>query len=192
MKTKDAFIKHYIMGPPTKYEKEKHIGLLFEVFNKGEGVAAFLDEAAVSKQTFYNWLKIHKEFAAAYEGAINLSQRQWETYPLNKSDFNYPYWSIMMRNRFGFGKSRFKIADKKNAKEMMQTAKEHLDEDMITVNDYSAIINSAKVQAIIDGECSDTESYRPSTREALVEKKALLEDIIEKKKLLNKALVKKN
>ena len=84
-----------------------------------------------------------------------------------------------MRNRFGYGKSRFKIADNKNAKEMMQTAKEHLDKDMITVNDYTAIVNSAKMQAIIDGECNDTEVYRPSTREELLEKKALLENIVE-------------
>ena len=70
-----------------------------------------------------------------------------------------------------------KIADNKNAKEMMQTAKEHLDEDMITVNDYTAIVNSAKMQAIIDGECNDTEVYRPSSREELLEKKVLLENI---------------
>ena len=191
MKTKNAFIKYYTAGQPTKYDKEKHIGLLFDIFSKGEGVTAFLDEAAVSKRTFYDWLKAHKEFAQAYEGALNRSQRQWEAYPLNIPNLNIPYWSIIMRNRFGFGKSRFKIADKKNAKEMMQTAKEHLDEDMITVNDYTAIVNSAKVQAIIDGECSDTEVYRPSTREELLEKQALLEDIIEKKKLLKKAVVKK-
>ena len=67
---------------------------------------------------------------------------------------------------------------------MMKAAKEHLDEDMITVNDYTAIVNSAKMQAIIDGECKDTEVCRPSTREELLEKKALLEDIIEKRKRL--------
>ena len=179
MMIKDNFVKHYRAGKPTKYDEEKHIGLLFDTFNKGEGVAAFLDEAAISKQTFYDWLKAHKEFAAAYEGALNRSQRKWELYPLKNSDFNYPYWSIIMRTRFGFGKSRFKIADKKNAKEMMQAAKEHLDEDMITVNDYTAIVNSAKMQAIIDGECNDTEVYRPSSREELLEKKALLENIVE-------------
>ena len=180
MKTKDNFIKHYKEGKPTKYDKEKHIGLLFDVFNKGEGVAAFLDEAVVSKQTFYDWLKAHKEFAEAYEGAINRSHRQWEAYPLLKnSNFNFPYWSMIMRNRFGYGRSRFKLSDKKKAAEMMQTAKEHLHKDMITVNDYTAIVNSAKMQAIIDGECNDTEVYRPSTREELLEKKALLENIVE-------------
>jgi hypothetical protein len=34
------------------------------------------------------------------------------------------------------------------------------------------------MQAIIDGECNDTEVYRPSTREELLEKKALLENIV--------------
>ena len=181
MMIKDNFVKHYRAGKPTKYEEEKHIGLLFDVFSKGEGVAAFLDEAAISKQTFYDWLKAHKEFAAAYEGALNRSHRQWEAYPLNNAGFNFPYWSMIMRTRFGFGKSRFKLSDKKNAKEMMQAAKEHLDEDKITVHDYIAIVNSAKTQAIIDGECPDEEKvYRPSTREELLEKKALLEGIVEK------------
>ena len=179
MKNKDDFTKYYTAGKPTKYDKEQHIGLLFSVFNNGEGVAAFLDEAAISKQTFYNWLKAHKEFAAAYEGAINRSHRRWEVFPLKNPDFNFPYWSMIMRNRFGYGRSRFKLSDKKKAADMMQAAKEHLDEDNITINDYTAIVNSAKTQAIIDGEYNEEDkTYRPSTIEELLEKKALLENIV--------------
>jgi hypothetical protein len=177
---KEDFIKHITSGQPTKYDKKKHIGLLFDVFNRGEGVMAFCADAAISQSTFFLWLQKHKELKEAYDIVINIAGRKWELYPLKKDfDINFTYWSTIMRNRFGFGKSRFKIADKKNAKEMMQTAKEHLDEDMITVNDYTAIVNSAKMQAIIDGECNDTEVYRPSSREELLEKKALLENIVE-------------
>ena len=187
MMIKDNFVKHYRAGKPTKYDEEKHIGLLFDIFNKGEGVAAFLDEAAISKQTFYDWLKAHKEFAAAYEGAINRSHRRWEDLPSKNPDFNFPYWSMIMRNRFGYGRSRFKLSDKKKAADMMQAAKEHLDEDNITINDYTAIVNSAKTQAIIDGEYNEEDkTYRPSTREELLEKKALLENIVESQTKIKK------
>ena len=176
---KEEFIKRITSGQPTKYDKEKHIGLLFDIFSKGEGVMAFCADAMISQNTFFLWLKKHKELKEAYDIAINIAGRPWEAYPLKTSNFNFPYWSMIMRNRFGYGRSRFKLSDKKKAAEMMQTAKEHLDKDMITVNDYTAIVNSAKMQAIIDGECNDTEVYRPSTREELLEKKALLENIVE-------------
>ena len=60
MITNDDFIKDCISYKPTKYDKEKHIGIMIDVFSNGEGVAAFLDEASICKQTFYNWLKAHK------------------------------------------------------------------------------------------------------------------------------------
>ena len=92
-----------------------------------------------------------------------------------------------MRNRFGYGRSRFKLSDKKKAADMMQAAKEHLDEDNITINDYTAIVNSAKTQAIIDGEYNEEDkTYRPSTREELLEKKALLENIVESQTKIKK------
>ena len=178
---KEEFIKRITSGQPTKYDKEKHIGLLFDIFSKGEGVMAFCADAMISQNTFFLWLKKHKELKEAYDIAINIAGRQWEAYPLKNSNFNFPYWSMIMRNRFGYGRSRFKLSDKKKASEMMQAAKEHLDEDNITINDYTAIVNSAKMQAIIDGECIEEEKiYRPSTREELLEKKALLENIVEK------------
>ena len=181
MITEDNFIERCKEGKPTKYEGERHLRLIFNVFNKGEGVMTFCAEALITKPTFYEWLKVHKEFKEAYDIAINIAGRQWEAYPLKNSNFNFPYWSMIMRNRFGYGRSRFKLSDKKKASEMMQAAKEHLDEDNITINDYTAIVNSAKMQAIIDGECIEEEKiYRPSTREELLEKKALLENIVEK------------
>lgn len=193
MITKKEFVKNIKEGRSrlATYNAEKHIALLYDLFTNGEPVSAFCAKTGIAQSTFFEWKNTYPEFKEAYDIAINFAETYWHKLPANDPNFNFPYWVINMRNRFGFGKSRFKIADKKNAKEMMQTAKEHLDEDMITVNDYTAIVNSAKTQAIIDGECSDTEVYRPSTREELLEKQALLEDIIEKKKLLNKAVVKK-
>jgi hypothetical protein len=180
MINEEEFIKNILRGKPTKYDKEKHIRLLSTTFKKGEGVMAFCADASISQRTFYYWLKAHKEFGEAYDIVINQAGRKWELYPLNpKINIEFPYWTMIMRNRFGYGKSRFNLAGKKTAKEMMQAAKEHLDDNMITTKDYSTIVDSAKMQAIIDGECNDTEVYRPSTREELLEKKALLENIVE-------------
>ena len=182
MITKKEFIESVRegRGRPVTYDKEKHVALLYDLFTKGKPVSAFCAEANIAKCTFFEWKNIHPEFKEAYDRAINFAETYWHEMPSNEPEFNYPYWSINMRNRFGFGKSKFKLSDKKKAAEMMQAAKEHLDEDNITINDYTAIVNSAKMQAIIDGECNDTEVYRPSTREELLEKKALLENIVEK------------
>lgn len=168
-------------GRPVTYDKEKHTSLLYDLFTKGKPISAFCAEANIAQCTFFEWKNIHPEFKEAYDRAINFAETYWHEMPANDPNFNFPYWAINMRNRFGFGKSRFKLADKKKATEMMQAAKEHLDEDKITVHDYVAIVNSAKTQAIIDGECPDEEKvYRPSTREELLEKKALLEGIVAK------------
>jgi hypothetical protein len=163
----DEFLKHITAGRPTSYDTDVHIRLLYKVFTTGGDVMSFCADAMIGKKTFYDWLKKHQEFKEAYDIMVNYAGAKWELYPLNpKIKIEFPYWSMIMRNRFGYGKSKFKIAETKNAKEMMQAAKEHLDEDQITINDYTAIANSAKTQAIIDGECSDDEKlYRPSTIE---------------------------
>lgn len=187
MITKTEFIKSIKdgRGRPVTYDAEKHVALLYDLLTKGKAISAFCAEANIAQSTFFEWKNIYPEFKEAYDRAINFAETYWHEMPANDPNFNFPYWAINMRNRFGFGKSRFKLADKKKATEMMQAAKEHLDEDKITVHDYIAIVNSAKTQAIIDGECPDEEKVcRPSTREELLEKKALLEGIVEKQRLL--------
>lgn len=141
--------KHIKSGHPTKYDESKHIELLLEVFNRGEGVMAFCKEAFIVKDTFYTWLRKHKMFNIAYEFAKNLGGSLWENMPINR-EVNLVYWTSIMRNRFGYGKSKFKISSAKTAKELLQSAKEHLDRDMITIHDFNAIVNSAKMQELID------------------------------------------
>jgi hypothetical protein len=156
MTNKEEFVKHILGGKPTKYDKEKHIGLLYTTFDKGEAIMAFCADARIGQRTFYDWLKAHKEFGEAYDIIINQAGRKWELYPINpKVNMEFPYWSMIMRNRFGYGRSRFNLAGKKTAKEMMQAAKEHLDDNLITTKDYSTIVDSAKTQALIDTKTDD-------------------------------------
>lgn len=161
MVNEEEFIKNILGGKPTKYDKEKHIRLLSATFKKGEGVMAFCADAKISQRTFYYWLKAHKEFGEAYDIVINIAGRKWESYPLNpKVNIEFPYWIMIMRNRFSFGKSRFNLASKKTAKEMMQAAKEHLDDNMITTKDYSTIVDSVKTQVLIDTKTDDIEDNK--------------------------------
>jgi hypothetical protein len=168
---KEDFVKRISSGQPTKYDPKKHIGLLFDVFNKGEGVMAFCADAMISQKTFFSWLKKHREFSEAYNVIINQAGRKWESYPIDpKVNIEFSYWSIIMRNRFGYGKSRFNLADKKTAKEMMQAAKEHLDDNMISTKDYSSIVDSAKTQALIDTQIID-EKLKDNNLNITIERK---------------------
>ena len=186
MSQADKFYKHISSGQPTKYEETKHIKLLFELFSEGKDVASFCARSWINHDTFFVWLKKHTRFKKAYDVARKIAQEKWEEIPFTNPNFNFPHWHLIMRNRFGLSKSKINLSEKKKATEMMQSAKDHLSEDKITVSDYTAIVNSAKVQAIIDGEVfEEGKIERPSTKEELLEKKALLEDIIETQKKLN-------
>ena len=185
---KKKFIDRYKKGLKTAYDADTHIGLLFDIYSVGGGLAAYLDEAKITKHVFYRWQSEHQDFKEAYEAALNMSMRIWEEYPKTAPNFNLQYWHAIMRNRFKYGKSKFKISKTKTAKDLVQSAKVHLDSDDITIVDYSALVNSAKVQAIIDGDCSNSDIYVQSTKEELLEKKAILESIVERQKKIQSKL----
>lgn len=109
MKTKDDRVKHFKSCKPTKYDVDKHLGIMNDVFSEGGDVTAFCTQALIAKTTFYDWLKTYKEFKFAYDIMINIACEKWENYPKDIPDFNIPYWSIIMRNRFGYGKPKVRI-----------------------------------------------------------------------------------
>jgi len=186
MKTKDDFIKRYTAGRPTKYDQKKHIGLLFNVFKEGEGVAAFLDEAAVSKQTFYDWLKAHPEFKEAYEGAINCSQRKWETHPKDNPDFNFPYWSMIMRTRFGYGKPKVRIVKDATPIARMSAIWEGLEEGELSAQEATQLSSVARTQAEILGnqslELEPLKQYTQEEKEAQIKEMQKIIDYAERNK----------
>ena len=180
MKTKKNFIQHYTVGKPTKYEQEKHIGLLFELFSAGENVAAFLAEAAVSRQTFYNWIKAHKEFAEAYEGAVNICQRAWEKYPQDNPDFNIPYWAAMMRNRFSYGKSRVRKAKDNTPLARIEAVWTDLEEGNISGPEATQFMSVVKTQAdILNSSSQEAEEFKLDSHEEVMRNIEKLEDSIE-------------
>jgi hypothetical protein len=99
-----------IDGLPTKYDPEKQIPILQDLFMNGDNIAAFCSEIEISRDTFYNWVNLHPEFAEAYKQAHEHAFKWYEMVgkigirdPLN---FNSVAWSMQMRNRFGMADKR--------------------------------------------------------------------------------------
>lgn len=176
---KEKFIKHITSGQPTKYIKEKHIGLLFDTFDQGEGVMAFCAEALISQTTFFNWLKKYKEFKEAYDTVINIAGRQWEDFPRQNPDFNFPYWSTIMKNRFCLGKSRIHIDKKSEPLEMFETIKQGLSDQEISVQDAVQLTIIAKNEADIK---------KGVTEDKVVSEQISIEEALEIAAKLDKAI----
>lgn len=182
MKTKDDFIKHCTAGQPTKYDKKKHIGILFDVFSEGEGVAAFCAEAFISQSTFFLWLQKHKEFKECYDIVINIAGRQWEAYPKNNPDFNLSYWSAIMRNRFGYGKPKVRIVKDATPIARMNAIWDGLEEGELSGQEAIQLASVARTQAdILANQKQGTEPFELETKEEIMAKVYAIQKVIDYK-----------
>ncbi len=189
MITSDDFVKHITSGQPTKYREEKHIKLLLNIFSNGEGIAAFCAEALISQKTFFLWVKTHQEFKEAYDIAINIAARKWEAYPLRNADINYPYWSTIMRNRFGYGKSKFTLSEDKTPLSIVDSVLTGLENGELTAQEANQVANLAVTKANIKANetiDSQTSTIR-ETRESLMEKIDKIQKVIDYAKSEKKA-----
>jgi hypothetical protein len=109
-----------ISGVIVKYHPEVHIPLLLALFMDGKDIAAFCAGAEIGRITFFDWVKKHKAFAAAYEDAQELARQFYERIGVENygnPTFNSGLWALNMRNRFGYTNERkLKIAKLKAAK----------------------------------------------------------------------------
>lgn len=188
---KEKLLKQVTSGRPSKYVQEQHIGLLFDVFDQGEGIMAFCAEALISQKTFFNWLKKYKEFKEAYDIVINIAGRQWEKLPRENPDFNFPYWSTIMRNRFGFGKSRIHLDKEAIPLEMFKVIKQGLTDQEISIQDAVQLTTIAKNEA--DVKKGVIEDKAVSEQISIEEAKALaleLDQTLQKLDLLEKNMKK--
>jgi hypothetical protein len=180
MKIKNDLIKHFKSCKPTKYDAEKHLGIMIDVFSEGEGVMAFCDEALISKDTFYEWLKTHKEFKTAYEVIINRAGRQWETYPKTAPDFNFPYWSMIMRNRFGYGKPKVRIVKDATPLERMDAIWDGIEKGELSTQEATQLGSLVTVQNnILNGQPLESEQFKRDTREELMDKISAIQKVID-------------
>lgn len=182
MITKDDFIKHCTAGNPTKYDQEKHISLIFKIFNEGESVAAFCAEALIAKSTFYEWLRVNKEFKDAYDIMINTAQKIWEDYPKNNPDFNFPYWSTIMRNRFGYGKPKVRIVKDATPLARMNAIWEGLEEGELSGQEATQLSSVATAHYnILTNQSQESEQFKLETKEEIMAKVYAIQKVIDYK-----------
>lgn len=99
-------------GRPTKYSK-KICDLLPYLFSNGESVSEVCAYLDITKETFYQWEKDHKEFSDSYKKGLELSEAWWTRLgragATGKAKINPATWIFNMKNRHGW-------ADKKEVK----------------------------------------------------------------------------
>jgi len=182
MITEDNFLKRCKETKQTKYEGERHIRLIFDVFSKGEGVMAFCAEALIGRQTFYDWLKAHQEFKKAYDIATNIAGRKWEEMPAINPDFNFPYWSTIMRNRFGYGKAKVRIVKDATPLKRLDSIWEGLEEGELSGQEATQLSSLATAHYnILTNQPQESEQFKLETKEEIMAKVHAIQNIINHK-----------
>lgn len=92
------------MPAPAKYKKE-YAQIAGLILSKGDSIAAVCAEIEITRQTFYDWKKIHPEFADAVEIGLLKAQVVWETIGRGGIEGHYEKfgatpWIFTMKNRF--------------------------------------------------------------------------------------------
>lgn len=131
--------QNLIQGKKVKYDEPVHINILLISFDSGRDIAAFCAAANISRDTFHRWRREHQNFSDAYDIAIEKARAWWEEYPriCNGPEFNVTYWSMVMRNRFGYTEHRrVKVSGLK--KEQNFTEQHQCIVDMLTNGETTA------------------------------------------------------
>lgn len=184
MITKKEFIESVKEGPgrPVTYNKEKHVALLYDLFTKGKPVSAFCAEANIAKCTFFEWKNIHPEFKEAYDRAINFAETYWHEMPANDPNFNFPYWVINMRNRFGFGKPKVRIVKDATPIARMNAIWDGLEEGELSAQEATQLSSVARTQAdILANQKQGTEPFELETKEEIMAKVYAIQKVIDYK-----------
>jgi hypothetical protein len=183
MKNKEDVIKRIRAGNPTKYRPEIHLKLLLDIFGEGEGPMAFCAEAAIGQTTFHLWLRTHKEFKETHDVAINLAGRIWEKYPKDNPDFGYPYWYAIMRNRFGYGKSRVRKAKDNTPLARIEAIWKGCEEGELSGQETTPLVAVVRAQAdILDKQSYEPGEHKVETAEAIMETVNAIQKVLDSRK----------
>jgi hypothetical protein len=171
MTSKETFVKHFEKWRPTLYNEAKHIALLYEVFAEEESVYAFCDEALITRKTFYNWLTAHEKFKEAYDIALCIGARKFEKYPKTAVNFNYPYWSAVMKNRYQYFKTRIETKHKETPANRLEAVWHGISNGELSIQEATQLASLAVTQANIEnGTTDNSNSIRQMSTEQLKEK----------------------
>src|SRR5579872_2600981 len=91
-------------GRPTKYTDEMP-ELLYNAMKAGKSVVRFCSDQDISNDTFYEWLKVHKEFSEAFAVSKMKCEAHWEEWlieNMRNKDCNSVLIKMFFTNRFGW------------------------------------------------------------------------------------------
>ena len=93
------------LGPKEIYNPKVHDKAVKETFSKGLFQEDFCETYDICRATFYNWIKKYPSFKEAVEKGKTHGEAKWARMPLKfqQKTFSYPYWSSIMKNKFGWG-----------------------------------------------------------------------------------------
>ena len=144
-------------GAQTKYEKKIHIQKLLNLFSTGANISSFCAEVEICRDTFYEWVKKHKDFREAFKIAEQLALEWFESEALRRMDdpsFNLALWSLIMKNRFGLTNERkVKIQRMKNANtplDQMKVLRYEISEGGLTAAETTHMANFVATGVKID------------------------------------------
>lgn len=91
-------------GRPTKYKPEMCESAL-ELFKEGASISEICLELDICRDTFYEWLKKHEDFADTVKRGLQFSKGWWERLgrkgAAGLAEVNQVLWFMNMKNRFG-------------------------------------------------------------------------------------------
>ncbi len=182
MTSKEEFVQHFKRGTPTLYNEDKHTALLHEIFAKGESIYAFCAEAFITRKTFYNWLTAHEKFKEAYDIALCIGAREFEKYPQTAVNFNYPYWSTIMKNRYQYFKTRIETKHKETPANRLEAVWQGISNGELSVQEASQLASLAVTQANIENGTTDTSNnVRQMSTDELKERLRVVDSLIDNK-----------
>jgi len=65
------------IGRPTKYDPERMIPKMLELYAQGASTTHVFCELGITSDTFYRWVKKHQLFSCAFKSGKNLSKSAW-------------------------------------------------------------------------------------------------------------------
>lgn len=172
-------------GRPSLYDEKKHIPLLYEVYNNMEGVFAFCDEALITRQTFCNWLKAHPEFKENHKKALCKGARKWERLPLENPNISHPYWMTIMKNRFGYYKTKIDVEPNATPNEKITAVWESVQEGELSAQEATQLASLVETQAKVESNNIDgTNPFKVQSIEDIEKRKEAIMQLIEADKIL--------
>lgn len=184
MTNEKEFIEHFKRGRPTPYDEEKHIALLYKLFANEESLYAFCAEALITRKTFYNWLRDHENFKEAYDIALCIGARKFEKYPkINADNFNFGYWSTVMKNRYQYFKTRIETKHKETPANRLEAVWQGISSGELSTQEASQLAALAVTQANIENGTTDNgNNFRQMSPDQLKEKFGVVDSIISNNK----------